>query len=80
MIRTTHSDENSITNLKVRHVMKDIILFRCDLRRGDESLPFEDVTYNNFKSSILSRDEIGKSRSIEFIDGNKSKMLKYRGC
>jgi len=60
-------------------VKKFIELNRDDLTKFNKLLPIDKVTFYDFKSSVIAREEINRAEIIIFKDDdNKIKELKNR--
>ena len=55
-----------------------IELRRDDLQRKKYNLPINKITYHDFKSDVLSPEDINKAELIVFIDGEEIRELKNR--
>jgi hypothetical protein len=64
-------EQNLQEPLKIELTRDDLVKFKSDL-------PIDDISIYDFKSSVMSRDEIHKAELITFKDGEQIKELKNR--
>ena len=55
-----------------------IELTREDLVKFKSDLPIDEISFYDFKSSSMTRDELHKAEKITFKDGEEIKILKSR--
>ena len=55
-----------------------IELTREDLVKSKSDLPIDKISFYDFKSSSMTRDELHKAEKITFKDGEEIKILKSR--
>ena len=55
-----------------------IELTRDDLQKDKRNKPIDKITLYDFKSSVMSREDMCKADLITFVDDDESIDLKYR--
>jgi hypothetical protein len=74
VLKTLTCESDSYYNIS-KH---NIILYREDLVKDKQNKDISDITFYDFKSSVMSQEETFKSDVIIFIDGDQIKLLKRK--